>query len=144
MNILKQLEELNYKAFRMVKKTEYKVRAYIHNKKIDALIAKAEFLNKTFDANRPDVDRNEIPVISFDEYPTIVDVTRYLRNNFDEAYPEYIESNQERHKLLLKLIAVGDKDLELPYCHSINNGYGKYYTYKEFIIENVFPVMNEC
>lgn len=132
-NLLKLFIEINKEAFITVKKCEYAVRGFIKEKQIDAVI-------KRFNASeRDDVNTDEIPVISFSEYPTVVDLTRYVRNEFGDKLPEYIESNQEKHKLVLKLIAITeDEAINRVGVIGINNGYNKIYNYQEYIIENCF------
>ena len=89
--------------------------------------------------NREDVDIENVPVLRFKEYPTLTDLNRFLRDNYGTKYPRYIESIDTNHRLLLKMIAVGDEFIEhKPGILNLNNGYGKIYTYEEYVIKNVF------
>ena len=88
---------------------------------------------------RDDVNRESIPIVSFDEYPTIAALNRYLRENYGDKYPDFIESNKKNCTLVLKMIAVGNTFLEhKPGILNFNNGYGKIYTYQEYIMKDVF------
>lgn len=116
-----------------IRRTTRKIQGIFYYQKCERIISEFKI------SERDDVNRDSIPVVSFNEYPTIASLNRYLRENFGEKYPEYIESNQEKHKLVLKMIAVGDVFLEhKPGILNFNNGYGKIYTYQEYIIENAF------
>lgn len=132
-NLLKLFLEINRKAFIEVKKLEYAITGLYYNNKLNSI-------TKNFNTNRPDVDKDNIPVLQYEDYPTITDLTRYIRNNFNEKYPSYIEirdmKGNKNENVVLKLISVGD-ELNMPYVYSINNGRGKVYNYREYIMRPI-------
>ena len=124
---------LNVKAFRIVKRGLYMCSGYIERQKVKKMMK--EFEN----SERYDVNYNFIPRIDFSDYPTILDLTRYLRNEFGAALPDRIvvyhqgdeNSDYLPYRILLKLIAVGDDEIDAKNVISINNGFCKYYSYHE-------------
>lgn len=115
------------------RRTTRKIEAVFYYRKCERIISEFQA------SEREDVDRYSVPILSFEEYPTIVELNRYLRENYGEKYPLYIESNKKDYTLVLKMIAVGDIFLEhKPGILNLNNGYGKIYTYQEYVMKNVF------
>ena len=116
-----------------MRRTVKKIQGILYYRKCERVIAEFKA------SERNDVNCQALPIISFEDYPTIADLNRYLRENFGDRYPEYIEVKQVGYKLILKMIAVGEVFLEHKNgIINLNNGKGKIYTYQEFVLEHAF------
>ena len=114
------------------KRTVRKVEGILYYRKCEKIIS--DFKSQ----DRDDVETSKIPVVTFSDYPTVTDLNRYLRENYGMKYPLYIESMNipEKYSLVLKMVAIGDEFLEhKPGILNFNNGYGKIYTYQEYIMK---------
>ena len=84
-NIVKQLQELNRKAFIFAKRQEYKIRGYIYSKQ----------MTKKIDRFRDAVDCadwiEEFHRLSVYDAPDKIALNMYLREHFDDKYPRFIE-----------------------------------------------------
>lgn len=130
---LKLLKQINSEAFRAVKTMEYAIRGFIYDYKIERL--KAKFKPE----ERNDVNCNAIPLLNFEDYPTPACLNRYLRENFGDRYPRYIEAKQPDYMLILKLVAITkDEGIDKNGMVSFNNGRGKIYNYEEYVLETEF------
>lgn len=115
------------------KRTTKKIQGIFYYRKCERAIAEFKA------SERNDVNCQALPILSFEDYPTISDLNRYLRENFGDKYPEYIEVKRIGYKLVLKMVAVGDIFLEHKKgIINLNNGQGKIYTYQEFVLETAF------
>lgn len=124
--LLKQLQELNRKAFIFVKRQEYKFKAYFYSKKINKEIE--EYRKFSIDC-APVFE--ELRTTSAPEYR---DLNIYLRDNFDEEYPKYIELfNHIDNEIYLYELIYSEKELKGTYRgHNIFNFFnleGKPFTY---------------
>ena len=166
MNILKLLEkindkavELNQKAFRKTYNSYRKAR-YIalyarYFMKIEKILYKdgvytlsSRILYKLKGTPRvlkeeckPYVS-DDVPVLRHSEYPDKVSLNRFLRENYDDIYPQYIESVFGRiHKvdgvyysrILLKLVAITEEELPVEGTIQLANSKGVLYTYEEYL-----------
>ena len=82
-NIVKQLQELNRKAFIFVKRQEHKVKAHIFANSVNKKIKEYQEFNP-----------HCTPVFEElfqDDVPDFQSLNRYLREEYDNKYPRYIE-----------------------------------------------------
>ena len=133
--LLKLFLEINRRAFMKAKRLEYAIGGLYYKKKLE------RFINN-FNLNRADVDKENVPVLQYKDYPNILELTRYIRANFEDKYPSYIEirdvdGDKNKH-VVLKLICVGEElKIPAPGIATISNRYGKVYTYQEHVLRNI-------
>lgn len=115
------------------RRTFRKVQGILYYRKCEKVISQFQTLG------RDDIDRDNVPVILFEDYPTVADLNRYLRENFGMKYPTYIESINNDCTIVLKMVAIGEEFLEhKPGILNFNNGYGKIYTYQEYVMRKAY------
>lgn len=137
-NLLKLFLELNEKAFENVKRAEYAIGAYIYNKKTEAIIDKYSIYEKAgkMKVIREDVkskiNLDEVPVLDYNEYPSEADLNRYLRANFGEKYPRYIEVHHTENDTILVfgLEAITSEYIHKDFYVNLSNSKGEFYAYK--------------
>jgi hypothetical protein len=145
-DLLKCLEELNYKAFRAVKRAEYKILGILYDRKVNSILKKdcvrTDYKNEhdlEIKSKYQDMVADKLEVkFYFEDYPTILDVNRFLREECGEKYPQFIISKklEDDITLILKLAAITDEEIhKRPYVQFANPK-GLLYTYKEYVDEN--------
>ena len=138
-NFLKLLSEINQKAFEKTKRLEYSVTYYIYNKKTEAIIEKYSIYKKVGksrvlkDDIKSKINLDEAPVIDFEDYPTEVELNRYLRDNFGDTYPKNIEIHYKDRCdiLVLNLEAITNDIIHKDFFVSLSNSKGEFYAYSQ-------------
>lgn len=127
---LKLLQDMNMRAFRFVKRQEYKLKAYIFNKKILKEI-------KQFEKHNPHAI-STFEKLHFEDVPNRIRLNQYLREHFDNEYPKYIEvikPNPECGLMIyfFEMIWAGDVELKGAYkglrTFNFKNMEGKNFAY---------------
>lgn len=137
--LLKLLSWINQKAFEKAKRLEYALGAYIYNKKTEAIIEKYSIYEKVGKIKlvkediKPKINLDEVPVIDFEDYPTEVELNRYLRANFGDTYPKNIEVHYKSMPdiLVLDLEAITNDIIHKDFFISLSNSKGEFYAYSQ-------------
>lgn len=130
--LLKLLQEISERAYISIKKCEYAIKGYINNKKVEAVI------NNFNPYERYDINFHAHDIVYLGERPNTTDITRYMRNAYGDKYPMYLEVIRPNRnvKIVLMLVAITENEALNKYdIIGVNNGYGKIYNYKEYVLD---------
>lgn len=131
--IMKEMMILNRKAFIACKSLIIECQQKVYESKCEIAMRNFE---KSIE-KRKDVNCQATPLLNFEDYPTPACLNRYLRENFGDRYPRYIEAKQKDYVLILKLVDITeDEGHSIPGMVSFNNGLGKIYNYREYVLEH--------
>lgn len=123
--LLKTFIKINRLAFMAAKRLEYAVRGFIYEKKVDYAI-------KNFNvAERDDVDTEFAPCVAQPDYTNKRELNQYLRDTFNEKFPETFYIACPDGLLRFQLIHISEEGIRVrrKYVVNMTNRNNKVYSY---------------